>query len=63
MPALYNLARTGLLPPRLTLIGVDHNKKTSDEWQAAIKDFLLGILEKNGEALDEKLWGQIALAA
>src|SRR5688572_2319878 len=60
VPALYNLARTGLLPPRLTLIGVDHNKKTSDEWQAAIKDFLLGILEKNGEALDEKLWGQIA---
>jgi glucose-6-phosphate 1-dehydrogenase len=60
VPALYNLARTGLLPPRLTLVGVDHNKKTSEEWQGAVKEFLLGILEKNGEALDEKLWGQIA---
>ncbi|MEY4707412.1 MAG: hypothetical protein RJB58_1135 [Pseudomonadota bacterium] len=60
VPALYNLARTGLLPERLTLIGVDHNKKTDAEWQAAVKDFLMGVLEKNGEALDEKLWGQVA---
>ncbi len=60
VPALYNLARTGLLPERLTLIGVDHNKKTDAEWQGAVKEFLLGILKKNGEALDEKLWGQVA---
>ena len=29
VPALYNLARTGMLPQRLALIGVDHNDKTS----------------------------------
>ncbi|HVV28878.1 MAG TPA: glucose-6-phosphate dehydrogenase [Rhizomicrobium sp.] len=60
IPALYNLARTGLLPPRLTLIGVDHNKKTGAEWQAMLKDALVAALEKNGETLDEKLWGQVA---
>ena len=33
VPALYNLARTGLLPPRFALIGVDHNDKTAEDLQ------------------------------
>ena len=33
VPALYNLARTGLLPPRFALIGVDHNDKSSEDWR------------------------------
>ncbi|HEX4636712.1 MAG TPA: glucose-6-phosphate dehydrogenase, partial [Rhizomicrobium sp.] len=60
VPALYNLARTRLLPPHLALIGVDHNKKTSQEWQAALKDFLSQILAKNNEEIDETLWDQVA---
>ena len=40
VPALYNLARTGLLPQRLALIGVDHNDKTSEEWRRLLQDFL-----------------------
>ena len=32
IPALYNLARTGLLPKTMALVGVDHNKKTNEEW-------------------------------
>src|SRR5258708_640840 len=60
IPALYNLARTHLLPQRLALVGVDHNKKTSEEWQQQLKDFLIQALAKNNEGLDEMLWRQVA---
>ena len=60
IPALYNLARTRLLPPSLSLIGVDHNKKTSEEWAAQLKAFLAQTLTKNNEEVDEALWQQVA---
>jgi glucose-6-phosphate 1-dehydrogenase len=60
IPALYNLARTNLLPKSLALVGVDHNKKTSEEWTGQLKDFLGQILAKNNEEIDEALWGQVA---
>ena len=60
IPALYNLARTQLLPRSLSLIGVDHNKKTSEEWSAQLKDFLGQTLAKNNEEIDETLWQQVA---
>src|SRR3954465_3277164 len=60
VPALYNLARTQLLPRSLSLIGVDHNKKTSEEWKAGLKDFLAQILAKNNEEIDAGLWQQVA---
>ena len=60
VPALYNLARTGLLPKNLALVGVDHNKKTSEEWTAQLKDFLVTVLAKNSEEIDETLWSKVA---
>ena len=60
VPALYNLARTGMLPPRFALVGVDHNDKTSEDWQAGLKSFLAETLSKNNESVDEKLWPPIA---
>jgi glucose-6-phosphate 1-dehydrogenase len=60
IPALYNLARTQLLPTSLSLIGVDHNKKTSEEWTAQLKDFLAQVLAKNNEEIDDALWQQVA---
>ena len=64
VPALYNLARTGMLPPQLALIGVDHNDKTSAQWQSDLKEFLEGTLSKGGEGdvgkVDDALWGPIA---
>ena len=60
IPALYNLARTRLLPPKLALIGVDHNKRSSEEWTAGLKDFLTQVLAKNNEEVDEALWQQVA---
>jgi glucose-6-phosphate 1-dehydrogenase len=60
IPALYNLARTNLLPKNLALVGVDHNKKTSEEWTVQLKDFLGQVLAKNNEEIDDALWGQVA---
>src|SRR5476649_1253394 len=60
IPALYNMARTKLLPSSLALIGVDHNKKTSEEWTGQLKDFLIQLLAKNNEEIDETLWQQVA---
>jgi glucose-6-phosphate 1-dehydrogenase len=60
IPALYNLARTQLLPQSLALVGVDHNKKTSEEWTAQLKDFLAQVLAKNNEEVDDTLWQQVA---
>jgi len=60
VPALYNLARTGMLPPRFALVGVDHNDKTSGDWQAGLKSFLAETLSKNNESVDENIWQPIA---
>jgi glucose-6-phosphate 1-dehydrogenase len=59
VPALYNLARTGLLPERLALIGVDHNDKTSEQWQSDLHDFLAQSLGKDG-TVEDRLWKPIA---
>src|SRR3984885_5323122 len=59
VPALYNLARTGMLPKKLALIGVDHNDKTSEQWQAALRDFLAQSLAKSGDTVDDKLGAPI----
>ena len=64
MPALYNLARTGLLPPRFALIGVDHNDRSTDEWRGKIKEFLEEQVGKSSEgalkAIDDRYWSPIA---
>jgi glucose-6-phosphate 1-dehydrogenase len=60
VPALYNLARTQLLPKNLALVGVDHNKKTSEEWSAQLREFLAQTLTKNSEEVDDALWQQVA---
>jgi glucose-6-phosphate 1-dehydrogenase len=60
VPALYNLARGGMLPERLALIGVDHNDKTAEQWRDGLRDFLAQTLAKSGERIDDKLWTPIA---
>ena len=60
VPALYNLARGGILPERLALIGVDHNDKSSEQWRDALRESLSQSLAKAGEPVDEKLWKPIA---
>jgi glucose-6-phosphate 1-dehydrogenase len=64
IPALYNLGRAGRLPERLALIGVDHNDKTSQQWQQNLHDFLDQSLKKGGEgstgSVEDSLWKPIA---
>jgi glucose-6-phosphate 1-dehydrogenase len=64
IPALYNLGRAGRLPERLALIGVDHNDKTSEQWQQNLHDFLDQSLKKGGEgstgSIEDSLWKPIA---
>ena len=60
VPALYNLARGGMLPERLALIGVDHNDKSSEQWRSDLQDFLGQSLAKSGDTIDDKVWSPIA---
>jgi len=60
VPALYNLARTGMLPEKMALIGVDHNDKTSDQWRDGLREFLAQSLEKSGATIDDALWGKVS---
>lgn len=60
VPALYNLARTGMLPEKMALIGVDHNDKTPDQWRDGLRDFLAQSLAKSGAAIDDALWGKVS---
>ena len=60
VPALYNLARTGLLPERLALIGVGHNDKTSEEWRVGLREFLEQVLAKTEQTIDENLWKAVS---
>lgn len=60
VPALYNLARTGLLPPRLALVGVGHNDKTSEQWRDGLREFLEQVLAKTEQTIDETLWKAVS---
>ncbi|HEY4123132.1 MAG TPA: glucose-6-phosphate dehydrogenase [Rhizomicrobium sp.] len=62
VPALYNLAKTKLLPERLALIGVDHNDKGVETWREGLRDFLGQTLKKSKEPaeIDPDCWKPIA---
>ena len=65
VPALYNLTRTGLLPERFALIGVDHNERTGEVWAKELHDFLAETLksgkgEEQGGKIDQDAWKKLA---
>jgi glucose-6-phosphate 1-dehydrogenase len=64
-PALYNLARTKLLPEKFAIIGVDIADRTVEDW----RDSLLGMLksfvgnsqsEDRLEGIDREVWDKLA---
>jgi glucose-6-phosphate 1-dehydrogenase len=59
VPALYNLAKSGLLPAHFALIGVDHNDKTDEQWRADLHDFFAQTLAK-GDGIDQTAWNRLA---
>jgi len=64
VPALYNLTRSGQLPEKFALIGVDHNAKSTEQWRQELHDFLEQTTKGGGEAeekaIDPAAWKRLA---
>ena len=65
MPALYNLNRTGTLPRKFALIGVDLADGTAESWREHLHSMLESFVgnasaEFQVEAIDEKAWSSLA---
>jgi len=67
MPAVYNLARTGLLPEHFAAVGVDIAARTAEEWSASLRAMLQSFVgnpnsENRIEAIDDAVWQRLAAA-
>src|SRR5664279_402988 len=65
MPALYNLARTKVLPEKYALIGVDLAEGTAESWRdhlhAMLKSFVgNAAAEFDLDKIDEAAWKRLA---
>ena len=64
MPALYNLAGSGLLDPRTRFIGVDHVPQTTAQWRASLTATMRTFVhnpagEFHVPRLDRKTWSWV----
>src|SRR5215475_654418 len=50
MPALYNLAKSGVLPDKLAIVGVDHNDRSTDDWIHPLTE------PRDTKTLDQATW-------
>jgi glucose-6-phosphate 1-dehydrogenase len=65
VPALYNLARTGILPEDFVLIGVDHGESDTDKWRTDLHDTLQSFVgnaesEFHIDRIDADAWRRLA---
>src|SRR5262245_22772191 len=65
VPALYNLARTGLLPENFALIGVDRNDRSVEQWRSQLLDMLKSFVgnpssEFSADRIDNATWNKVA---
>ena len=65
MPALYNLARTKVLPENFVLIGVARAEGTAESWREQLHDALKSFVgnaatEFDVDHLDEAVWKRLA---
>ena len=65
IPALYNLSRTGILPAKFALVGVDIADKTVAQWQDELHAMLLSFVgntssEFSIDQIDEAAWKRLA---
>ena len=65
MPALYNLAGSGLLDPALRIIGVDHGANTDAGWRQSLADTMQSFTKDNNaefhaDHIDETTGGWVA---
>ena len=64
VPALYNLAHTGLLPSKWAIVGVDLAQQDVDTWRHGLHEMLESFVgnpssESRIEAIDEGVWDQL----
>jgi glucose-6-phosphate 1-dehydrogenase len=59
VPALYNLARTKLLPENFALIGVARSEETAESWAAGLHD---GLQKTLGNDFDASVWKRLTSA-
>jgi glucose-6-phosphate 1-dehydrogenase len=64
VPALYNLARTGLIPEHLAIIGVDIAERRAEDWSNSLLAMLQGFVgnpnsENRIDAVDDALWQRL----
>src|SRR5271156_10756 len=67
MPALYNLARTKVLPEKFALIGADLARGSADIWRHDLHDMLKSFVgnaaaEFDIEQIDKAAWQRLAAA-
>ncbi len=63
-PALYNLARTRLIPDKFAIIGVDIADRTVEDWRNSLLDMLHGFVgnktsEDQLEKIDQDPWRRL----
>src|SRR5271166_1482056 len=64
VPALYNLARTGLIPEHFVIIGVDIAARTAEDWRDSLRAMLQSFVgnpssENRIDAIDETVWQRL----
>jgi glucose-6-phosphate 1-dehydrogenase len=65
VPALYNLARTGLIPEHFAIVGVDIAERSTDEWRDSLRAMLQSFVgnttsENRIDAIDDAVWQRLA---
>jgi glucose-6-phosphate 1-dehydrogenase len=65
VPALYNLARTKLLPENFALIGVARTEESAESWRGHLRDMLESFVgndaaEFDVDHIDEDEWKSLA---
>ncbi len=64
VPALYNLARTGLVPEQFAIIGVDIAERGAEDWRDSLRAMLQTFVgnpnsENRIEAIDDAVWQRL----
>ena len=67
VPALYNLAHSGVLPENFALIGVGHSEGTAEQWRDSLYAMLKSFVgnksaEFDADSIDQAAWTRLASA-
>jgi glucose-6-phosphate 1-dehydrogenase len=58
VPALCHLVRAKELPDQFTVIGVDHNERTSEQWRRMLSEAMRD--DRKDDAVEEDVWSWLA---